>query len=362
MTAPLDAVVMGYASLDSLITVSHLPAAGTTAIVQGNLDERPHWGGCGPNVAVGLCRLGLRTGLVSTLGTDALSRRYRRWLRAQGVDASGLAMVADATAPRALMLSAADGASCCLFAPGAGSTPGDDRAQARLLRRARRLVLTVGPTVLTERLVRLALNRAVEIAWGVKADAAAYPADLVRTLAPACEVVVLNAAELAFLGSHLGLASAADLCRLGVRVVVLTRGADGCDVWSANGHLHQPALPAARIVDTTGAGDALMSGFLAAYWRSGDVALAARWGVANAAAVIARRGSQVGLCTVDEIEAALTEPGMTVHTRERVPGETGADVPASTGRSAEERPALAPGALRGVARLSEKSASCGRGE
>src|SRR5918912_3492808 len=124
-----------------------------------------------------------------------------------------------ACAPAWSMLSAADGASCCLFAPGAGSTPGDDRAQARLLRRARRLVLTVGPTVLTERLVRLALNRAVEIAWGVKADAAAYPADLVRTLAPACEVVVLNAAELAFLGSHLGIAGASDLCRLGVRVV-----------------------------------------------------------------------------------------------------------------------------------------------
>jgi hypothetical protein len=105
-----------------------------------------------------------------------------------------------------------------------------------------------------------------------------------------------------------------------------------------------------------------MSGFLAAYWRSGDVALAARWGVANAAAVIARRGSQVGLCTVDEIEAALTGPGMTVYTRERVLGETGTDVPASTGRSAEATPALAPGALRGIARLSEKSASCGRGE
>jgi sugar/nucleoside kinase (ribokinase family) len=184
----------------------------------------------------------------------------------------------------------------------------------------------------------------------------------VRTLAPACEVVVLNAAELAFLGSHLGLASAADLCRLGVRVVVLTRGGDGCDVWSANEHLHQPALPAARIVDTTGAGDALMSGFLAAYWRSGDVALAARWGVANAAAVIARRGSQVGLFTVDEIEAMLAGPGMTVHTRKRVPGETGTDVPASMGTSAEARPALAPGALRDVARLSEKGASCGRGE
>ena len=101
MTAPLDAVVMGYASLDSLIAVGHLPAAGTTAIVQGNLEERPHWGGCGPNVAVGLCRLGLRTGLVSALGADALSRRYRRWLRAQGVETSGLAMVAGATAPRA---------------------------------------------------------------------------------------------------------------------------------------------------------------------------------------------------------------------------------------------------------------------
>jgi hypothetical protein len=78
--------------------------------------------------------------------------------------------------------------------------------------------------------------------------------------------------------------------------------------------------------------------------------------------VIAQRGSQVGLCTADEIEAALTGPGMTVHARECVLGETGPGAPASTGRSAEARPALAPGALRGVARRSEKSLSCGRGE
>ncbi len=166
---------------------------------------------------------------------------------------------------------------------------------------------TVGPAALTERLLGMARRLGLELAWGVKADATAYPRELVRELVPACKVIVLNSAELAVLGQHLRIRGADDLLRLGVKVVVLTRGADGCDVWWADGMLRQAALRPDRVVDTTGSGDALTSGFLAAYWQTGDLARAAQWGAANAAAVLAQPGSQTGLCTAEELERRLVE-------------------------------------------------------
>lgn len=306
--APLDAAVMGYTSLDSPLRADGLPAPGLTAILRDSPDAAPRWGGCGPNVAVGLRRLGLRAGLIGALGDDALSARYRRYLDEEGVDTDALVAVPGGSAPRALMLSSADGASACLYYPGASGDLGDAEAQGRLLDRARRLVLTVGPAALTERLLAMARRRGLEVAWGAKADAMAYPPELLRALIPACAVVVLNSAELAFLGDHLGVAGPDDLRRLGVGVVVLTRGAEGCEVWSREGTLRQPPVPPARVVDTTGSGDALTSAFLAAYWRTGDVALAARWGAANAASVLAHAGSQPGLCTESAIERALAAP------------------------------------------------------
>jgi len=309
VTDPLDAAVMGYASLDSALIVDGLPAPGATAILHASPDETPHWGGCGPNVAVGLCRLGLRVGLIGALGVDDLSERYRRYLREEMVDTDALAAVSAGAAPRALMLSTIQGASACLYYPGASGDTGDAGVQERVLNRTRRLVLTVGPAALTERLLGLARDRALTVAWGAKADASAYPLDLLRVLVPACAVIVLNSAELAFLGAHLGIDNAADLRRLGVDVVVLTRGAEGCEVWSAQGVLRQEALPTARVVDTTGSGDALTSGFLAAYWRTGDIAHAARWGAANAASVLAQMGSQTGLRTAAELAEIVTKKG-----------------------------------------------------
>jgi len=75
------------------------------------------------------------------------------------------------------------------------------------------------------------------------------------------------------------------------------------------GVLRQEALPTARVVDTTGSGDALTSGFLAAYWRTGDIAHAARWGAANAASVLAQMGSQTGLRTAAELAEIVTKKG-----------------------------------------------------
>jgi len=74
--------------------------------------------------------------------------------------------------------------------------------------------------------------------------------------------------------------------------IVVTRGAAGVDDFRSDGILHQAAI-AAEVVDTTGAGDSFLAGFLAVIARGEidaglDLAYGARW----AAATISREGSQ----------------------------------------------------------------------
>jgi pseudouridine kinase len=74
----------------------------------------------------------------------------------------------------------------------------------------------------------------------------------------------LEAAELTGLTVHSPdevARAAAELRRLGVGAVVLTLGADGIYLADARAEKFLPAIPPAKIVDVTGAGDALLAGY-----------------------------------------------------------------------------------------------------
>jgi sugar/nucleoside kinase (ribokinase family) len=63
------------------------------------------------------------------------------------------------------------------------------------------------------------------------------------------------------------------------RAILVTRGAAGVRILTANGHADRPARPA-TVVDATGAGDAFAAGFLLRFGRGLDAAVDAglAWG------------------------------------------------------------------------------------
>ena len=82
----------------------------------------------------------------------------------------------------------------------------------------------------------------------------------------------LEAAELTGLAVHSRddvARAAAELRRLGVGTVVLTLGADGIYLADARAEKFLPAIPPAKIVDVTGAGDALLAGYAFALFSGG---------------------------------------------------------------------------------------------
>lgn len=75
------------------------------------------------------------------------------------------------------------------------------------------------------------------------------------------------------------------------RVFVLTLGGAGAVAFAGGRRFAEPALAIARVVDTTGCGDAFQAAFLAAYLRSRNIPAALRAGAARAAHVAARVGA-----------------------------------------------------------------------
>ena len=75
------------------------------------------------------------------------------------------------------------------------------------------------------------------------------------------------------------------------RLFVVTLGADGSVAFGRTGRIVQPAVPVARVVDTTGAGDSFAAGFLAEYCASRDVKSALARGASEASRTIQHVGA-----------------------------------------------------------------------
>jgi sugar/nucleoside kinase (ribokinase family) len=102
-------------------------------------------------------------------------------------------------------------------------------------------------------------------ARGLPVLADAEVADEARPLLPHLTSLVAPGKVLRELTGERELASAARaLLAGGLRVVVGTLGAEGCEGWTSDGEHHRVSAEACEVVDTTGAGDAFHAGYIAA--------------------------------------------------------------------------------------------------
>lgn len=290
MTAP-QVIVSGYASIDEAYTVSRLAGAAQTGIIFGSVrpDTRP--GGCGPNTARALARLGVTSGVVTWLGDDPQGRAFLSGLEVVGVDVTGVE-VGHGPSPRSLLIYDPNGDAACYFHPSGSASQQISPALLQQLAHAQWLAITVGPRPLAEQLLD-GRGPATRLAWNVKADPNAFPPELCRRLI-AADLVCLNRGELAFVADALQLASAAGpmiLVERGARCVVLTRGADGYSVATADGIVER-TVEAMAEADPTGAGDAFFAGVLAGLVRGQGPVEAAAMGAQTAADFLAARAAR----------------------------------------------------------------------
>lgn len=77
-----------------------------------------------------------------------------------------------------------------------------------------------------------------------------------------------------------------------VKVLVITRGKDGADLYMGGESVHIPTVPEKEIVDPTGVGDAFRGGFLAGYSRGFNWKLCGEIGSLAAVYCLEQKGPQ----------------------------------------------------------------------
>jgi sugar/nucleoside kinase (ribokinase family) len=274
-------LVIGNANADEVVRLDAPLVAG------GHVRGRPEGirlGGGGANAAVALAQAGHAVTLWAALGEDADGAMIRLACRAHGLDDSGLRTVPGGITNRHLVLIGPDGdrtliARRTLAADAAGSPPDSLTAEGLLVK-------SFAPSLTPVMAARLARGPVVAHAppdAGVS-GIETWPAS----------VWVTSESEMSPTQRADPLGDAVARGGPGLRWLVITRGADGAEALGRDGvRLTVPAAPAARIVDTTGAGDVFAAGLLHALVSGShaDMGAALRVATAWAAHAIAAEGS-----------------------------------------------------------------------
>ncbi|MDF0542205.1 PfkB family carbohydrate kinase [Sphingobium sp. H39-3-25] len=211
-------------------------------------------GGNALNVAVMMSRLGAVCGYLGCVGDDEGGRVLRAALEAEGIDISRMRVRPGANA-RAYIGHVDGDRHFIKSGPGVRSDYGwedDDFAYVRSFDH-------VHTSIYSD--LREALARISASAQSLSFDMSdRWDADYLRKVAPHARFLFLSASHLSEDEVH----ALADIClSYGPEAVVLTRGKYGAFAANASGRILQPALPA-NVIDTLGAGDGFISGFLTA--------------------------------------------------------------------------------------------------
>ena len=242
-------------------------------LADGAAAYQPFVGGGIFNTSIALGRLGVKTGFFSGLSTDFFGDMLRDGLKASKVDLryvktwdkpSTLAFVKltngqaqysffdDNSASRMLTVKDLPRLDDKVEALHFGSIslipePGGSTLEALMKREAKRRVLSIDPNIRPSQIK----NRR------------AHVARLNRMIAMT-DIVKISDEDIEWMTGKRDLkAVARKWLKSGAKIVVITKGADGMEGFTARDHIVQPAVKV-KVADTVGAGDTINAGLLAA--------------------------------------------------------------------------------------------------
>ncbi len=281
-------------------------------------------GGAPANVAVGVARLGAPAAFVGKVGRDILGNFLIETLRGYGVETAYLTQTDQART--GLVFVELDSAGERFFEfyidPSADRFLRKEDVEAVPLHRYH--ILHVGSISLigepsrtaTLEAVRRAKARGVTVSfdpnirmnlWGDRKRAH----ESIAAMMDQADVAKVSEDELAFLeGEGTPEAAVAFRRKYRLKALLVTLGAKGCWVVNGEGLRHVPAFPA-EVVDTTGAGDAFVSGFLYRLSLSGadpssfsldELEHFAAFAAVSGGLAVSAKGAMTALPTLEEVE------------------------------------------------------------
>jgi adenosine kinase len=305
MSKQYDVVTSGYVSMDRIVKIKTPASVGFTSLIENKTCADIYYGGCSVNIAYNLCRLGIVTMPIMRVGDDYEKIGFKDFLYKAGIPMDALTVVPNERTSICYLLQNNQGQHITLFYPGAMNgnfaAPMDDC----IFKNTRLGVMTVGSRADNEEFFKMCVRYKLPLVFSMKGDMDAFPKDFLRSLLFYCRIIFTNECERQAIEEIFNESILILLDKGNAEIIVTTFGRDGSRCYSrTRSGIKEDFVPICDLgppKDTTGSGDAYVSGFLYGYLKKKVPRECAMLGTVLSSFVIEKEGCCTGAPNKDSL-------------------------------------------------------------
>ncbi|PLJ78617.1 carbohydrate kinase family protein [Infirmifilum sp. SLHALR2] len=301
-----DVVTVGHILLDLRFCVDHF----ATPDRESRISSQSHGvGGSAANVAIGVRRLGGRSTVIGKVGFDDFGKNALEDLVREGVDVSNVKIQAmNGKTGFTIVVIDSTGQIIMYGYKGVAEELLPEEVNTSVFERTKFVHIASLRIDTATHAARVAREKGAFVSWDPGRVQAKLGLEKLRPIISLADLVLPNEIEVREITGEEDLRRAADaLLEAGARIVVVKRGGKGVFVATRDEEFEVPAYLPGRVVDTTGAGDALAAGILMGL-KKYPLRDAVRFATVVAGIKVTRLGSHE-IPTMQEVEAELRKIG-----------------------------------------------------
>jgi adenosine kinase len=248
---------------------------------------RREFGGCAGNIAYTLSRLGGEPLVLAAVGSDG--QEYLQRLKSWGATTEHVRVIDDSYTAQAIIITDTDNNQITAFHPGAMQsahmTPVPARNDIRVA-----IVAPDGRDAMIQHAAQLAAAN-IPFVFDPGQGLPMFDGEELKRFVSQASWVAVNDYEAKMLCDRTG-QTLESLSRSHLKGVIVTLGAEGCDVWQQGVRTHVAGVAATEVLDPTGCGDAFRGALLFGLERDWALQRCVELGNKIGALKIACRGGQ----------------------------------------------------------------------
>ena len=271
-------------------------------------------GGCAANQAVGLSRLRILTNCYSTIGDDHIGRWIKDKFFREGISEEFIWTEPDCLSGLSAIVVNKETGDRIIF------SNQEANEKLRVIPKRLKEAGLISITDLSgdwrktlDEIIKIGVENNIKITFNPRGINIKEDSKKISEIAKDLEILFLNKDEAIELLSNVGMETSNNeveiikkISSFGSKIIAITDGANGAWAYSGGNIAFAKPLPQ-NAIDSTGAGDAFSSGFMAAYLKEKNLEECLRWGVANGGNVVNFYGGVEGLLIENDIVEKIKE-------------------------------------------------------
>lgn len=301
----MDAVCLGLMVYDILVK----------PVTKDSLDKefsrvdfiKTSTGGDAFNVACGLSKIGVRVSLMGKVGDDRTGKLLRDMAALKGINTESIIVSKEYGTGTSVLLVHPDAQRSSLLYTGSNDSLCEEDIDYEKIRNAK--VLAVGSALALKGLdgegLKNVLKHTQEMGVTTVVDVTGNlnpgSLEIIKSYLPYIDIFAPNLKEsIGMTGKEKPEEIALEFMRYGVNTVVIKMGIEGCYIRTKDEEFKIPAFKV-EAVDTTGAGDSFIAGFIAAYIKGWSLYECGRFANAVGALSVQQVGASEGVKPMKEV-------------------------------------------------------------